>query len=377
MKLVILHATLPAYRKDFFENLNSQLRKKDIELIVMHGTSFFNKSIKFDEDPDYKAIPLKTIQFKFFGFDIVWWRGVFRSVRKIKPEIIIIHPGPGNISLWIVQLYCYITDIKIGMWESGYIREDLIGIKRKLRAKVKFFFLNRTNFILTYGTKNKNELVDSGFEESKIFVAQNTINIEKILNLDFPEKKKALNDNIRFLFVGALIPEKNLDLAIKAIAMLVREKYNITFDIIGKGEIIDDLRILMAKEEMGSNINILGPKYDSELTSYFFNADIFLLTGTGGLAINEAMAYGLPVISTEGDGTIIDLVYEGQNGFYLEDNPSIENIYETCKKVLTLNKSQLLEMGVLSKKIISEKATLQNMVSSFESAILNAISVKN
>ena len=369
MRLVILAATLPAYRKDFYESLNIRLKERGCDMIVIHGTSFFNKSIKFDENPGYTAIPIKTVQVNLLGYDVVWWRKILQTIRKINPQIIIFHAGSGNISLWIIQLYCYLTKVKVGLWGCGYTRQEIQGIRRKLRGKIRSLFLNRASFIITYGTKLKNELLQQGVEESKIFVAQNTINIEKILNQNISRNLDSLKNEIVFLFVGALIPQKNLELAIKAIALLVREKHNIKFNIVGKGGIIDELRTLVNIEGMNNNIFILGPKYKEELSSYFIHADVFLLSGTGGLAVNEAMAYELPIITTIGDGTIIDLVYEGQNGFFLDDKPSIKNLYEICKKILELSNSQILEMGILSKQIISKKATLQNMVSSFESAI--------
>jgi hypothetical protein len=86
MKLVILHPTLPAYRKDFFEKLNDQLMKKSIELIVIHGTSFFKKSIKPDEDPHYKTYPMITKEYSPFGYRIVLWSGIFRKIKNIRPE---------------------------------------------------------------------------------------------------------------------------------------------------------------------------------------------------------------------------------------------------------------------------------------------------
>ena len=45
-------------------------------------------------------------------------------------------------------------------------------------------------------------------------------------------------------------------------------------------------------------------------------SNIFVLPGTGGLAINEAMAYGLPVICSEADGTEKDLVIKVERGQY-------------------------------------------------------------
>ena len=94
------------------------------------------------------------------------------------------------------------------------------------------------------------------------------------------------------------------------------------------------------------------------------------MPGTGGLAINEAMAYGLPIISTIADGTLADLLFEGKNGYYVNEIASQENIYEVCKTILQDNKIHLMEMGNLSRQIVSEKATLSNMVNNFEKAIL-------
>jgi glycosyltransferase involved in cell wall biosynthesis len=373
MKLVILLPTLPAYRKDFFESLNYKLQKKEFELTIIHGTSFFNKSIKSDANPNYCAIPLKNFDLMFFGYRIVLWRGLLHNLRKIKPKIIIILFSPGNISLWFTQLYCFLKGINVGIWSSGFIRQEISGIKRKIRTFFLNFFLYRAKFHICYGTKYKNELIKLGIKESKIFVAQNTLNIEKILALEIDSKKNILPDHIIFLFVGALINSKNLDIAIKAIAKLVHEGFKVKFNVIGEGSIINQLKSLVIDEQMENNVFILGPKYDKELSSYFINADIFLLPGTGGLAINEAMAYGLPIISTIGDGTVIDLVYEGKNGFLLNNATSVENIYITCKKALEYNRLQLLEMGTLSRQLISEKASLQNMVSNFETAIIQGM----
>jgi glycosyltransferase involved in cell wall biosynthesis len=370
MKLVILLPTLPVYRKDFLETLNLNLQNKNIELSVLHGTSFFKKSVKSDINPNYPTIPLNTIEFKLFGFRIVWWRAIFRNIYRIKPDIVIILFSPGNITFWIVQLYCYLNKIKVGLWSSGFIRKEITGVQKKIRSIFLNFFLTRAKFHICYGTKYKRELLELGIDESKIFVAQNTINIEKIIAQGNNKTYDSSSLTINFLFVGALIKEKKLDMAIKAIAKLILEGFDIQFNIIGQGSILNELNSLVINEKMENNIFVLGPKYDSELSLYFNAADIFLLPGTGGLAINEAMAYRLPIITTIGDGTVIDLVLEDQNGYYLDEVSSLDNIYETCKKALIKNKSQLREMGIRSSQIIQEKASLKNMVFSFESAIL-------
>ena len=373
MKLIILHSILPTYRKDFFESLDKKLKQDNIDLTVMHGTSFFNKSITTDTEPQYSAIPMITREYKFMGYRIVWWKGLLPKIRRIKPDMVIILFSPGNLTFWLVQLYCYLNKVKIGLWSNGSVRKEITGVKRKARSYFLNFFLKRANVHICYGSRYQKELLDFGIDQSKVFVAQNTINVEKILSFCSENKRIPNIGFVNFLTVGALIKDKNLDLAIKAIAMLNREGYKAHFNIIGKGAIIEDLRSLVREEKMEENIFVWGYKSDSEVTSYFLNADVFLLAGTGGLSINEAMAYGLPILSTGADGTIIDLLYDGENGYYLNDYASLNNIYEVCKKTLLKSKEELEQMGERSRQIITEKATLGNMVSNFEQAILYGI----
>ena len=51
-----------------------------------------------------------------------------------------------------------------------------------------------------------------------------------------------------------------------------------------------------------------GARHGNELEPYYQAADLFVLPGTGGLAVQQAMARALPVIVAQGDGTQDDLV---------------------------------------------------------------------
>ena len=68
MNLAILNPTFPAYKRDFFEDLNSQLREKGINLTVIYGSSFFKKKVRTISDPSYTTSPLEAVEFNFFGF---------------------------------------------------------------------------------------------------------------------------------------------------------------------------------------------------------------------------------------------------------------------------------------------------------------------
>ena len=117
-----------------------------------------------------------------------------------------------------------------------------------------------------------------------------------------------------------------------------------------------------------------GPKHGKEVKHFFEQSDIFLLPGTGGLAVNEAMAYSLPIISTEGDGTIIDLI-DG-NGYLLNNMVDVDEIKNTVLSFLNLSPREKQAMSNRSKEIILQRATLENMVNKHIEAIERALQKK-
>jgi glycosyltransferase involved in cell wall biosynthesis len=193
-------------------------------------------------------------------------------------------------------------------------------------------------------------------------VAQNTIHVEEIYTQLTPKKVRNESKDLRFLFVGVIFAKKRLDTAIKAFGKLASKGFRFKFDVVGNGEIIEDLKTLAESEGIASNVEFHGPKYADELTLLFKNADVFILPGTGGLAINEAMAYSLPVITTPGDGTAYDLVYKDRNGFILDFDYPQEVLENSIAHFFNISKEELAQMGAESLNIIKEKATLRNMV---------------
>jgi glycosyltransferase involved in cell wall biosynthesis len=137
--------------------------------------------------------------------------------------------------------------------------------------------------------------------------------------------------------------------------------------IVGDGPATESLKALAAR--IYPSAEFVGEKHGSELVPYFQSADIFVLPGTGGLAVQEAMAYGLPVIVAEGDGTQTDLVHPG-NGWIVPPNDPValqEAIQVSLSDVLRLRK-----MGDESYRIVCEEVNLEIMVFSFIQAIQHA-----
>ena len=96
------------------------------------------------------------------------------------------------------------------------------------------------------------------------------------------------------------------------------------------------------------------------------HADIFVLPGTGGLALQEAMSYGLPVIAAQGDGTQEDLV-RPETGWRIPPNDE-DALIETLREALA-NPPRLRTMGAAAYRLVSEEINTEKMVEVFLRAL--------
>ena len=110
----------------------------------------------------------------------------------------------------------------------------------------------------------------------------------------------------------------------------------------------------------------MGAKHGEELKPYFEEADLFVLPGTGGLAVQEAMSYGLPIIVAQGDGTQDDLV-RPENGWQIPPD-DLDALISTMKDALS-DVARLRKMGEESYRIVKEEINTGRMVETFVTAL--------
>ncbi len=111
----------------------------------------------------------------------------------------------------------------------------------------------------------------------------------------------------------------------------------------------------------------IGARHGVALVPYFKEADLFVLPGTGGLAVQEAMGYGLPVIVAQGDGTQDDLVRK-ENGWQISPSDDFEALVSTMKDALS-DVARLRRMGEESYRIVKEEINIEKMVETFVTAL--------
>jgi glycosyltransferase involved in cell wall biosynthesis len=94
-----------------------------------------------------------------------------------------------------------------------------------------------------------------------------------------------------------------------------------------------------------SNVHFVGFKNKETLEKYYKSSDLFILPTRGdtwGLVINEAMAYGLPIITTDRCIAGTELV-DDENGKIIPTE-SVEAIVEAVRTLIN-DEIKLKEMG--------------------------------
>lgn len=368
--IVIVYHTLPLYRSDFFNLLNEKLIGEDRKLVVIAGTTMGLKEIK-EIDGEYllSIDRYERVGFSLLGIQVQWGKGLIRKVFAYQPENVIFMYNAGIVNYSILMLLLRVKKIPYMIWGSGHRRRGLSDFQYKVKSFFKNIFMKMASGHITYSEYYARQLEEEGYGNEKIFCAQNTINIEEILYNQKRIGKRGSNAVVKFLFVGVLIPQKNLDKAILVCKKLKDDKFLFVFDVIGDGLAIDDLSEMIENLDLQEVVFLHGPKYGEEVAMFFREADVFVLPGTGGLAINEAMAYGLPIIATPGDGTGYDLIQNGENGFLLEFEYELNELYDAMKYFLVCEKSVRYKMGEKSLEMVKRKASLNNMVDRFFEAV--------
>ena len=206
--------------------------------------------------------------------------------------------------------------------------------------------------------------------KDKIFITYNSPDTD----LYFSVKKKIENEpailpvnRFRIIHLSRLVEWKRVDMLINAVANLKKEFPAMELLIIGNGPEKDKLMEQAVNLQVSESVKFIGGVYDPELLGkYLMSSSIYTLAGMGGLSINDAMIFGLPVICSVCDGTEKYLVKEGYNGLYFEKGN--QNSLELKIKYLFNNPDTCVKMGQHSVQIIKDEINIHTVVEGYMKA---------
>lgn len=376
MNIVYLYDNFPAYRRDFFSLLNKKLQAKGHKFDLIYLESNRESVQAKRTDVDFSAIPCAEGTLSIGGlFQLKYFKNFKKLFKSKRPDVVVLQFHTAVLTYWWMLWYVKTHNIPYVIWECGYTRDDLKSFLVRFRQRMIDMTYKMATTCVCYGTHLRDYMLSIGKKPENVFVAQNTINVEKLMdNRSASCSNRNYNHPIHFLYVGALIHRKFVMPAVEAVAELIDEGQDVYFDIVGKGDEYSRLKEYIDIHQLVDRIVLHGAKHGDEVKPFFENCDVFVLPGTGGLAINEAMAYCLPIISTTGDDTVPDLI-DG-NGYLLKSFGDKTEIKKIMSDFLELPDEEKTKMGNRSEQILRAKATLDNMTNKHILAVERAIEIR-
>lgn len=163
-----------------------------------------------------------------------------------------------------------------------------------------------------------------------------------------PPPSRTLTGRIKLLSVSRLIARKRIDLLIKTLGELRKNNIDAELNIVGDGNLAASLRTLAQRLGIADRVHFHGPlDYDKLPAVYRANHLFLMCSAHEGMsnAMLEAMASGLPVITTPCEGTA-ELV--GDNGIIL---PSADvAVFVKVVKQIIENKTGYAKMANASRQ---------------------------
>lgn len=366
-KLALQQRVLPAYRKPFIDLLASACAGG---LSVFAGKPRKNESIKTLASLD-KAQWILThnwhLSHAHSPLFLCWQTGIVKWLEIWQPDVLIIEANPRYLSSRLAIRWMHQRRRPVVGWGLGAPVAN--GFFASLRTKERKSFLHTLDALIAYSQKGASEYKQLGIAPDRVFAATNAV-------LPCPTKKAPIREKIFshlpvILFVGRLQARKRIDTLIHACASLTDSLQPRLF-IVGDGP--EKIKLEELAQQIYPHTNFLGALYGSDLDAIFDQADLFVLPGTGGLAIQQAMAHALPIIVGEGDGTQDDLV-RPDNGWHVVPG-DVKSLSRTLKNALS-DITRLRQMGETSYRIVSNEINIDMMVKIFTHVLNQVITLKN
>lgn len=347
MRILIITESVPHFRADWFNELNKYCDTK-----VLYCKDQERTRVKgwFSD---------KLIEGKYIKIS-----GMIAALSFIndKSYDIRIVDGYGSSLLIAVIMYQLLARKKFFINIDGIVQKKGSGlrniIKRFIFRRAPYFLIGskHTMDYIAKIRRNRDGMYWHPF--SSLYAHDILLEPVSLAKKNALRKKYNISGEKVVVAVGRFIPIKNFDLLIRAWEGIGDEKYELL--IIGGGEEQKNYETIINALGL-RNIKLIDFQPKNILFEYYMASDIFVLptsTDVWGLVVNEAMACGLPVITTDKCVAGLDLVRDNENG-YLVPSGDASILHQRIDNLIK-NDGLLKKMGINNLKQIKEY-TIENI----------------
>lgn len=353
MKVLYITNISTPYNVEMFNELG-----KYCDLTVLYERNYAkdrNKSwLESNKQITFKSIVLKGSPFRkdsAFNPTIIKW------LRKDYDIYVSSYSSPtGMLTFEYLRMKKKILIFKA---DGGIIKND-----NKLKYALKRHFISSASYYLSSGKTTSEYLIHYGANAKNIMLypfsslRENEILNNVISQDEKLERKKQLNvrERIMVLTVGQFIHRKGFDILLRACSKL---NADIGVYFVG-GDLTKEYKKIVTDLNL-TNVHFEGFKTKEEIVNYYKASDIFVLPtreDIWGLVINEALAFGVPTITTDKCVAGLELIADGENGFIVP----VENYELLANRINLIEENEILREEMASKSLqVVKSYTIENI----------------
>jgi glycosyltransferase involved in cell wall biosynthesis len=324
-RLALITEIIAPYRIPVFNELAASFNL-DLHVIFLAETDpalrqwlIYKDELRFS----YEVLPSKRL--RLGSSKILLNSGMAGALSHFSPDAIICG-GYSDPACWSARRWAKRNDVPLLAWVESNANDH--RSHNALKESLKKIFLGSCQAVIVSGESSKQYVQSFGVSEKMIVVAPNAVDndlFSKGATLA-QEQSAQLRSQLQlpqryFLYVGRFLREKGLFDLLEAYRLIdddVRSGMGLV--LVGDGPDRQELEKLSHEISPGK---VLFPGFvqRDQLPSYYALADAFVFpthSDPWGLAVNEAMACGLPVIVGRAAGCVADLARDEWNGYVVD-----------------------------------------------------------
>jgi glycosyltransferase involved in cell wall biosynthesis len=325
----------------------------------------FGQSVKWDVDLlsgyDARFIKGAGLRNEPAGFFSIIAPQIWREVSRGGFDALVVH-GHTPAAILIAVTAARWAGLPVFTRGETHLGLSCHPLKRPVRKPLMRAFYGRLSGVLAIGSANAAFYRAMGTPEDRIFSMPYTIDNarftegSRLSDVQRKQVRAALgvaDDDPIVLYAGKLQARKHPDDLLRAAARLKDRGVRFHVVMVGSGEMTAALVDLAGRFGL-DNVHLHGFANQSALPQIYGASDVFVLPSENepwGLAVNEAMCAGLPIVASAEIGCAADLIRAGVNGqtFGAGD---VEGLASALLPILA-NAETRQRMGAASSDIIS------------------------
>jgi glycosyltransferase involved in cell wall biosynthesis len=317
MRLCIVQTVLPLYAISFFNRIVE--RNSDIELVVL-------ADLQSSEALNQYQRKLCRFQVKQLGqrslYGVSLRSGILNLLRQVDADIVVFSGSPREPCQLLAMVWLRLLGKPVAMWGMFHriggprlISTLFYRIVGKLAHRcLSYTRVGASNLVSLGVSKQKIDVIGTAIDEQVPLVESATRTAEQLATF---RRQLGLDGKQLVLQVVRLTRVKNPELLVQAALLVLSQRQDIVFALVGDGEMRAELQSMVQKLGLAEHFRFPGAIYDeAQLSRWYLSARVFVVPTFMGLSAHHAMSYGLPVVTDDSldcQGSEFEILAPGLN----------------------------------------------------------------